>query len=383
MTLGIAIARAGLLAGVLLAAVECAGQFLAVGPTNIEFTATADMPNATGVQEISVGVVGSGQLGFKLAGVVLMPGAVGPNPLVISPATGTAPATVLVALNPNVVQYLSSGVYRFAVEFAMPGQSSPPYAATFVTLELAPPPPPSVTSLVSAASLQPTVSPGEIVSIFGANIGTPPVSAQYDDTGLYPTALGNTTVTFNGTAAALLFVSTTQINAVVPYEVAGQKTVDVVVTHNFVAAPSVSVPVVDTSPGIFTTTQTGKGQGAILNATGPGASTPNSVDNPSPTGSGVAIFATGGGLLNQAVQDGSIILEVLEPPGFVPAAPVSLTIGGQPAKILYAGAAPYEVAGMLQINATVPNGIGSGAQPVVLTIGANNNASQQVTVAVK
>jgi uncharacterized protein (TIGR03437 family) len=206
---------------------------------------------------------------------------------------------------------------------------------------------------------------------------------QYDDTGLYPTALGNTTVTFNGTAAALLFVSTTQINAVVPYEVAGQKTVDVVVTHNFVAAPSVSVPVVDTSPGIFTTTQTGKGQGAILNATGPGASTPNSVDNPSPTGSGVAIFATGGGLLNQAVQDGSIILEVLEPPGFVPAAPVSLTIGGQPAKILYAGAAPYEVAGMLQINATVPNGIGSGAQPVVLTIGANNNASQQVTVAVK
>jgi uncharacterized protein (TIGR03437 family) len=38
---------------------------------------------------------------------------------------------------------------------------------------------------------------------------------------------------------------------------------------------------------------------------------------------------------------------------------------------------------MLQINATVPNGIGSGQQPVVLTIGDNNNAAQQVTVAVK
>ena len=41
------------------------------------------------------------------------------------------------------------------------------------------------------------------------------------------------------------------------------------------------------------------------------------------------------------------------------------------------------MAGMLQVNAVVPTGIGSGPQAVVLTIGANNNASQQVTVAVK
>jgi len=38
---------------------------------------------------------------------------------------------------------------------------------------------------------------------------------------------------------------------------------------------------------------------------------------------------------------------------------------------------------MLQINAVVPQGISVGAQPVVLTIGDNNNAAQQVTVAVK
>jgi len=66
-----------------------------------------------------------------------------------------------------------------------------------------------------------------------------------------------------------------------------------------------------------------------------------------------------------------------------PAAPVSLTIGGKPAKILFAGAAPYEAAGMLQINAIIPNGIGSGPQPVVLTIGNRNNAAQPVTLAVK
>jgi uncharacterized protein (TIGR03437 family) len=66
-----------------------------------------------------------------------------------------------------------------------------------------------------------------------------------------------------------------------------------------------------------------------------------------------------------------------------PVAPVSLTIGGQPAKILYAGAAPFLVSGVLQVNAIVPEGIGSGPQPLVLRVGQSSNAQQQVTVAVQ
>jgi len=159
--------------------------------------------------------------------------------------------------------------------------------------------------------------------------------------------------------------------------------VNVVLTHDSVATAPFALAIADTAPAIFTTTQTGKGQGAIQNATGPASSIANSTDNPAAKGSGIAIFATGGGALNQPVQDGSIPLNVLEPPGYIPAAALSLTIGGQPAKILYAGLAPYEVSGMLQINAVVPAAIGSGTQPVVLTIGDNDNAAQQVTVAVK
>jgi uncharacterized protein (TIGR03437 family) len=87
-------------------------------------------------------------------------------------------------------------------------------------------------------------------------------------------------------------------------------------------------------------------------------------------------------LLSQTVEDGSILISVIQPTSG-PQAPLSLTIGGQPAQINYAGAAPFEVAGMLQINAVVPQGIGSGAQPVVLKIGANDNSAQQVTVAIK
>jgi uncharacterized protein (TIGR03437 family) len=74
---------------------------------------------------------------------------------------------------------------------------------------------------------------------------------------------------------------------------------------------------------------------------------------------------------------------VLDPPYYVPQVAVSLTVGGQAANILYAGAAPGQVSGLMQVNAVVPNGIGSGAQPVVLTIGSNNNSQQGVTVAVQ
>jgi uncharacterized protein (TIGR03437 family) len=65
------------------------------------------------------------------------------------------------------------------------------------------------------------------------------------------------------------------------------------------------------------------------------------------------------------------------------AQPVSLTIGGKPATLLYVGAAPYEVWSVLQVNAVVPNDAGSGQQPVILMIGANDNSQQQVTVAIK
>jgi|ERR1035438_3801186 uncharacterized protein (TIGR03437 family) len=139
----------------------------------------------------------------------------------------------------------------------------------------------------------------------------------------------------------------------------------------------------DTSPAIFTAMQNGKGQGAILNDDPNVNPTPNSADNPAAKGIPISIYATGGGLLSQPVQDGSIALLFAEPPYSSVTAPLSVTIGGQPARISYAGVAPFEVNGMLQVNAVVPTGIGSGPQPVVLTIGASNNALQQVTVAVK
>lgn len=62
---------------------------------------------------------------------------------------------------------------------------------------------------------------------------------------------------------------------------------------------------------------------------------------------------------------------------------VTVQIGGQPAATpAYAGAAPLEPAGLLQVNATVPTGLKSGNVPVVITVGTASSQAG-VTIAVK
>jgi uncharacterized protein (TIGR03437 family) len=61
---------------------------------------------------------------------------------------------------------------------------------------------------------------------------------------------------------------------------------------------------------------------------------------------------------------------------------VSVTIGGKSAEVLYAGAAPGLISGVLQVNVRLPDGIASGAVPVEVRVGS---ASSQpgVTISVQ
>ena len=221
------------------------------------------------------------------------------------------------------------------------------------------------------------------MSIFGTKIGQTGAAAPYSELGLYPTTFGSTTVTFNGIPAPLLYVAPGQINAVVPYGVTG-KSADVVVTRfgNFKSAPF-TVSLSDSAPGIFTATQTGTGQGAILNVPeNPNDLTAysfNNADNPAAKGAVIEMFATGVGVWDPPVDDGRITLFANR----FTSKPVSLTIGGQPATIFYAGTSPYQLWGLLQVTAYVPTNIGSGQQLVVLKVGSNDNAQQNVTMAVQ
>jgi len=65
------------------------------------------------------------------------------------------------------------------------------------------------------------------------------------------------------------------------------------------------------------------------------------------------------------------------------AQPVTATIGGINAYVQYAGGVPGLVAGVLQVNVLVPQGVASGGSiPVVLTVGGQS-AQGGVTVAIK
>ena len=341
---------------------------VASAQATIRFRATADSLQLPSPEE------GIFSVPFRYRGVTPSPSEdpTFVNFLLVTPSSGVGGTRIAIGLNPNVVPYLPTGSYSLVLSFTFDPPLQP--FVRFVTLLILPSPPPTVTSVVNSATRQPTISPGCLVSIFGSNIGTPPVNGRYDDAGIYPKLLGHSTVTFNGVPAHLLYVSNGQIDAVVPFEVAGQNSVDVVVRHRDQTSPTMQVLFSDTSPGIFTVSQDGRGQGAILNAD----NSFNSDSNPVRRGSFVQIFATGGGRWNPDLPSGSIYGGPVAP---VARAPVSVKIGGQPALILYAGVAPFLV-GKLQVNVAVPEGVSSGEQPIELTVGASTS-NREVTIAVE
>jgi uncharacterized protein (TIGR03437 family) len=227
-------------------------------------------------------------------------------------------------------------------------------------------------SIVNAGSFAGgAVAPGEIVTFYGTNIGPPNLVTP---TGaVFPTTLGGTQVTFDGTPAPLIYTAASTLTAIVPYEIAGQTTTQVVVSYNGVKSAPVAVPLTTTAPGLFTSAATGTGQGAILKSD----YTVNSASNPAGPGDVILLFGTGEGQTSPAGVDGLIANSVYPKP----LGPVTVTIGGIDANVLYSGAAPGLVAGVLQINAVVPAGL-QGTQAVVVTIGGKSSAAG-VTVALK
>lgn len=298
----------------------------------------------------------------------------------VTPASGNTPGTLTIALNPVVITALAEGNYKGTVTVSSPNIAGSSQSIT-VNLALTAAATPAITSLENAASLQPTntVSPGEIISIFGNNLGpATPANLTLTSAGTVPTNLGGVTVMFNNVAAPVIYASATQINAIVPYEMGSVTTANVTVAFDGSTSANLQVQIAATEPAIFSLSMGGSGQGAILNQNG----TVNGSSNAAAIGSVIQIFGTGEGEIKPAGTTGCVTPGA--PPFPVPVAqPINLTIGGQPAAIAYAGEAPALVCGVIQINATIPAGLSAGPQTIVLTIGSNTNVQQNITVAVQ
>jgi len=223
------------------------------------------------------------------------------------------------------------------------------------TVSVGPAPVSAALALVNAASQsQGAVAPGEIVTIYGAAIGpTSGAAGSFDASGLIGNMLAGAEVSFDGVPAPLFYAQASQINAQVPYTVAGQSVTQVVVTYQGQLAGTLSLPVVAAAPALFA---------AALNQDG----SLNSSSAPAARGTVVTFFGTGEGLTNGA----NIAGQAAAAPYPIPMLPVTLTVAGVSAQLLYAGEAPT-FAGLLQVDAVIPGGfVPSGPVAVQLSVGA-------------
>jgi uncharacterized protein (TIGR03437 family) len=215
----------------------------------------------------------------------------------------------------------------------------------------------------AASNLPGSISPGEIVVLYGSGIGPAQlVKAAPGSDGSYGTQLANASVSFNGIPAPMIYAWASQTAAIVPYGITGAFA-QVTVTYQDQTSPAFPVAMASSAPGIFTYDSSGLGPAAAINQDGV---TVNTAATPTKIGDIISLYATGEGQTTPAGVDG----KAASVPYPYPNLPVTATVGGQDAPVKYAGGAPGLVAGLMQVNIQIPSGIQTGnAVPVVLRVG--------------
>jgi len=342
-------------------------------PTSLTFSYTA---RSTAPSSQQINVSGGGASLNYTASVNTTTGG---NWLSVTPTSGTTSAnpTLTVSVNPGS---LGAGTYTGTVTVA--GASGATGSTTVnVTLTVTAPLP-TISQVASAASyIGQSISPGEIIVIFGTGLGpTPLVGLALDSTGKVATTVGGAQVFVGGIAAPMIYASNSQVAAVVPYDIAPLKSTTVYVKFLNQTSNVIGLSVTPTQPGIFTANASGTGPGAILNQN----FQPNSPANPAAKGSVVSIYMTGEGVTSPSSVNGAVTQANLPAPQVTPAGrlPVAVTIDGSPVAIQYAGEAPGLVAGVLQVNAIIPATARTGDLPLVVSIGGVTSQTG-VTVSVR
>ncbi len=207
------------------------------------------------------------------------------------------------------------------------------------------------------------ITPGELVSIFGMNLGPElgVANAGFDPlTGGLPTSLAGVSVTFDGEPAPLLYVSARQINLQVPYRVARTTRTEILVLYNGAASAAVEKATATAHPSAFLYDGrpiiTDALTGALINAA-----------NPAGRGRYITIWATGAGVVTPSGVTGAP----------APADPLSRAatprawINGAEVKVDFAGLTPGMV-GLLQVNLKIPESAPTGASvPLAFAIGGH------------
>jgi uncharacterized protein (TIGR03437 family) len=247
---------------------------------------------------------------------------------------------------------------------------------------------PNVTGVSDAAAGATTVAPGSYIAIYGTglsnytdanstvyNPNSTPTTEATDPViangAVLPLQIDYVTVSFDVPSAGisvpghLTYVSPTQVNVQVPWELQGQSSAQMKVTlDGDLIGNVVNVALANASPAFFTYNNIAIGTDTtafnLLSAT-----------NPAKRGSVIVLYANGLGPVNNQPASG-------DPAGSSPLSTLvtlpTVTIGGQAATVAYAGLVP-SLPGLYQLNVTVPTGISAGTQSIVVTAGGHSSTS--------
>jgi uncharacterized protein (TIGR03437 family) len=309
--------------------------------------------------------------------------------LAVTPTTGNTGAdgsalTLTASITPT--SFTAAGTYNGTITITPAGQPAITVNVT-VTVTGVPAPQPSTISN-SASGAFGAIAPGELITIKGINLG-PSTASNFSVApgGTLSGTLAGVQVMFDTIAGTPIYVSASQINVIVPYEISGRSTTTVTVIYQGQTSAGISQLVASQAPGIYTFSATGAGQASVLNQNGTlnGPATGLTIGGqfvsttPASAGAVIAVFMTGGGQTNPASTTGTVTptSQLYKIPGTVTA-----TINGVTAPVQFAGAAPGEVTGVIQVNLTVPAGVSGTGLPLSITINGTTTLSGP-TVAVQ
>ncbi|MEO8369032.1 MAG: hypothetical protein ABI806_07535 [Candidatus Solibacter sp.] len=272
--------------------------------------------------------------------------------LTVSPASGTGSGAIKATVNSAG---LSRGVYQaFVVVEA--GGTLPQALQVPVTFVVGTSPTTTVTAIANGASYAQAFAPGMLLTVFGTQLSGVTRSA----TSLpLPLEIGGVSSTVNGVSAPLYYVSPGQVNVQIPYEVGiGPAVLGV---NNGGQVANFPFTVAASAPGLFT-----GADGSLTGSVRVGAT--------------ATVYMTGDGDTTTFLITGD------GPPTGTATArlprtklPVTVSIGGVNATVTFTGT-PAGMAGVSQVNFTVPANAPQGLQPLIVTVGGVRSQTARLAI---
>jgi uncharacterized protein (TIGR03437 family) len=229
-------------------------------------------------------------------------------------------------------------------------------------------PAPAITTngVVNAASFSTVIAPGAFTAIFGSGLAATTRTWTSTDfaNGKLPVQMDGVSVTIDGKAAYLYYVSPNQIDVIAPAD-STTGPVSVIVTNNNVASGSAIAQLQAVAPALFAAGKYVIATHANGSLVGPANGLPGAT--PATQGETIAVYGTGFGPTNPSA-DGLVVsspVNIVVAPGIM--------IGSAPAIVTFAG---LSEAGLDQLNVTVPalpaGSTGAMDVPISAKVGTSN-----------